>query len=436
MATTTSARPFISRALLRIAGPAAIYLLATVLSRAASILLIPLYTRSLSLSDYGDYALAQTLVNLGAAPISLGMSAAVIRFYFEKGDVAVSRARAGSAARWLVLLVIGLVAAIALGIVATRPADSHGLYGRWELLCMTWSAGGYAIGWIPGLYFRNAQRPVLAACFQLGEFFVTLAAGLLMVLVLGRGLRGAIEATALAASVLAAASIVYILTSMKGPLDTRTLREALRFSLPFVPHTAGNQIQLVSDRWTLKLTGYGEALGGYSIASQLTTPISMIISSWNDAASPMIGEAYRQDGMQGIASRYGRFQRSFPLVALAAGIAVCVALPILSQLVAPAFRGALWIVPFFCASFVVESLYYPNSVVLFYANRTDLIPKVTLTAGILNVILAIVLVTLIGVPGALASRMLSMGFRSGAMWWLARPFVAAPTATPGPSNGA
>jgi O-antigen/teichoic acid export membrane protein len=188
----------------------------------------------------------------------------------------------------------------------------------------------------------------------------------------------------------------------------------------------------------MRLTGFATALGGYSVAAQLTTPISMVIGSWNDAASPPVGEAFRKDAMRGVAERFPKYQRSFVWLSAAAGIAICAALPLLSHFVAPAFRASLWIVPFLCASYVVESLYYPNSAVIFYANRTDLVPKITVTAGVLNVGLNFALISLFGVPGAIASRVLAMGFRSGAMWWVARRQLRSTTmaAAPAPEPNA
>lgn len=402
-------------------GIATVYLGATILARAGSVLLIPLYTRKLALAAYGDYALAQTLIALLSTPIALGMHQAVGRFYFDLKDLNASKQRTGSAARWLVVVTLTIAVLLEMVVLATRPPGTHGIFGRWELSCIIWAAAGSSIGLVPPQYLRCAQRPFPAAAFQLMEFTSTFGSGLLLVLVAGRGLRGAIEAAALAGVFNGAVAIVFILVVMSGPLSMSILREAVWFSLPSIPHAIGNQIQFVTDRWVMKFTGYDVALGSYSLASQLTTPVSMAVEAWHQASSPDFGETSREGGLLAMARRSSSYLRSYVVIALATSSALCLALPIAAPLVGHSFRGALRIVPFLCAIITIESLYSASAVIAVYANRPASVPKVTIPAGILNVALNIVLVPAMGgVPGALVARAMSMGFRSGAMWWLSR----------------
>jgi O-antigen/teichoic acid export membrane protein len=402
-------------------GIATVYLGATVLARAGAVLLIPLYTRRLSLPEYGDYALAQTMISLLSTPIALSLHQAVGRFYFGHKDVAASEARTGGAARWLVIVTLVNALALQLLIYALRPADATGLFSRWALSCIVWGSAGASIGQVPAQFLKGAQRPFPAAGFQLTEFFLTVGAGLLMVLVLGRGLRGAIEAAAIAGIANGCIATTFILIRLKGRVTLTLLKEAVRFSLPFIPHAAGNQIQFISDRWVMKATGYEAALGAYSLASQLTAPVSMAVEAWHQASSPQMGETFRAGGIEGMAKRSTAYQRSYLMIALMAGLGLCLALPIAALVVGKSFQRALWLVPFICAIIALESLYHANAVIVFYADKPGSIPKVTIPAGILNVALNAVLVPAMGgIPGALLSRAISMGFRSGGMWWFAR----------------
>ncbi len=400
-------------------GIASVYLGATVLARAGAVLLIPLYTRRLSLAEYGDYALAQTLISLLATPIALGLHAAVGRFYFDLNDLSASKERVGSAARWLVVVTIGIAALLELLVLAARPAGTHGIFGRWELSCIVWGAAGASVGQVPPQYLKSAQRPFPAAAFQLTEFFLTVGSGLFMVLYLGRGFRGAVEAMAIAGLANGVIATGFVLIALKGPLSRVVLREAMRFSLPFIPHGVGNQVQFVADRWVMKLTGNETALGAYALASQLTTPVSMAIEAWHQASGPQIGEALRTGGIAEVSKRRFGYQRSYLLVGLATSLAVCVALPIAGLLVGKSFHAALWIAPLLCALIVMESLYLSNAVMLLYANEPAWLPKITIPAGALNVLLNAALVPFFGIGGALTSRAVAMGLRSGAMWAIA-----------------
>src|SRR5579862_8778204 len=112
---TLDPRAILRRVLRAATGPAVIYLIASVLAKAGAFLLIPLYTRKLSREEYGDYALAQTLISILPTLLSLGLFSAVSRFYFEGTDRIAARERVGGVARWLVL--ITLATALVLQVV-------------------------------------------------------------------------------------------------------------------------------------------------------------------------------------------------------------------------------------------------------------------------------------------------------------------------------
>jgi O-antigen/teichoic acid export membrane protein len=403
----------------RVVGTAAIYLAATVLARAGTLLLIPLYTRRLSVDEYGDYALAQTLFALLPTPLSLGMHAAIPRVYFEgAGDE--GRRKAGSVARWLIVITALLTSVALVGVMLLTSTGRRGIAGRWELSCVVFGAGMSCIAQLPPLYLRTSQRPLAASAFQLSDFVVSVTAGLLLVHYLDRGLRGAIEVAALAATVSGAIALVFVAVAMRGPLDRTILRRALRFSLPFVPHAAGNQLQGIADRWTMKIVGLNYALGGYALASQLSVPVSMAIAAWNEAASPRLGEVCREAGMPGVARAFRAHQRSYVLVAFAVAIPLCLAIPVIRVFMGPSYFGALGLIPLICGTIVIESFYFPSHVVMLYANKTDAIPKITVVAGVVNVGLNLALIPLYGIYGAIGARALSMTLRSVAMWARAR----------------
>lgn len=416
-------RQFFRGLFTRRVGIAGVYLGATVLARAGAILLIPLYTRRLTTGEYGDYALAQTLIALLSTPLALGLHSAVARFYFEAKDLKKSIERASSVARWLILITVALSAVLQVGVLVAAPAGSQGIHGRWELSCILWAAAGSGIALIPGQYLRGAQRPFAGAGFQIGEFVLNIGAGLLLVLVLNRGLRGAVEAAALASCINGVMAIVFVGIALKGPLCRQTLREAIKFSLPFVPHALGNQVQFIADRWVMKLTGNDAALGVYALATQLTTPVSMTTQAWNTASTPQIGEVSRNEGAIGVAAHAYRYQRSYVLVTAAAALAVCVGLPVAAFVIGKNFSQALHVIPVICGILILESLYFANAVLVFYVDKPAVIPKITISAGILNVLLNVVFVPLFGIWGAILARSISMGLRSAAMWYAARSFL-------------
>src|ERR1700746_554564 len=93
--TWAELRAVAQRARRRVLGPAGIYFGATLLARAGAVLLIPIYTRRLTREEYGDYALAQTMIAFLPTLLSLGLLSAMARYYYDDKDVAASRDKAG-----------------------------------------------------------------------------------------------------------------------------------------------------------------------------------------------------------------------------------------------------------------------------------------------------------------------------------------------------
>ena len=124
-----------------------------------------------------------------------------------------------------------------------------------------------------------------------------------------------------------------------------------------------------------------------------------------------------------MAAHAPRYQRSHVLVTAAASAAVCVGLPIASLLIGKNFSEALHLIPVLCAILVFESISFANADLVFYLNKTGALPKITLTAGLLNVAFNVVLIPFFSIWGAILARALSMAFRGGVMWYAARPHV-------------
>ena len=353
------------------------------------------------------------------------------RFYFQAKDLKESIRLTATVARWLIVFTASIALVLQSIVLLVFPAGHLGMHGRWEVSCILWAAAGSGIGQIPAQYLRNAQRPFAVSALQLNEFAMNVGAGLLFVLGLNRGLRGAIEASAAAAVANGMISIVFVSIALKAPLSRLTLRDALKFSLPYMPHALGNQLHAIADRWIMKVTGNDAALGVYALASQLSTPVSMSTQAWNTASNPQLGEASRHHGAAGLAEQAHRYQRSHVLVTTAASVAVCIGLPVASLLIGKDFAGALHVIPVICAILVFEGISFANADLIFYLNEPGTLPKITVTAGIFNIGLNVVLIPLFGMWGAVLARGLSMSFRAGTMWYVARLFLR--RSVPGPA---
>src|ERR1700733_3710947 len=219
-----------ARALRFLRGPSPIYMSAAVLARLGSFVLIPVYTRRLTTVDYGHYALAQTLLVLLPSILTLGLFASIPRFYYDAADDTKGRAVVGGIARGIAVLAFAFGIPIELVVVIGGTTVTAGFFDRWEATCILIAVIGSAFSTVPDTYLRVSQRPFAVVGFQLGQFALMAAAGILLVSVLGRGARGAVEAMALANGLAGVVACGYVGVRLRGSLTRTLFVDALRLS--------------------------------------------------------------------------------------------------------------------------------------------------------------------------------------------------------------
>src|ERR671927_1502483 len=165
----------------------AIYGLGSIVARILAVLLLPLYTRYLSPSDYG---LIETLVALSAvlaALVAQGMKSAFFRFYFDSPEEE-RRLLVVRTAFWYVMAAATVV--LVLGIALARPI-SRLLFGNGHHVGLViasfvglWAAMNYEQ--MTSL-FRVEQRSTAYVAATLANVALTIAATVLLVVVFDKG---------------------------------------------------------------------------------------------------------------------------------------------------------------------------------------------------------------------------------------------------------
>ena len=405
--------------LVRLKGPAAIYLLAGILTRVGFILLIPLYSRKLNPEQYGDYVLAQTALSVAPAFV-LGLPAALSRFYFDSPNRALSQGRVGGVAKLTIIVTLAVGGMTQGLILLLARASATGLFSRWSLTCVLVAAAGNVLALVPVQFLRDAQRPLAAVAFQLAEFLLILGTGIFLVSSLERGLEGSLEGLAITYAVLGLASIIFTYAFLGGRVSMELSKEALRFSMPYIPHYVANWVQGVADRWTMKLSGAGASLGPYSLGSQLSTPSSLVVNAWNLERGPRTGELYREGGLPAIRSNLRVIVRSYVAAAAVPSVVLIAAIPVLRLYIGAKFYSALWYLPALLLISFIDALYHPFFQVVYYDSKSRWISTVTATSAVASIALSAVFVPLFGVWGAVLARGASTLVRTCSLGFAAR----------------
>lgn len=401
-----------------------LYLVAAVLSRVGGIVLVPLYTRRLSPAEYGGYSLIVSLIALLPLLLTLGLTAVISKVYFDSPDASAARERVGTVARGLFAAAAfgGLV--LSLAALVLWPPGWLGAEPRSVAITVIGGVGT-AFTAVPEAWFRASRQARKAVALQLVTFFSTTGLGVLFVAGLGRGLAGAVEAIALVGIGNGLFALVFV-SRLGGRFEPGVVTRWLPVSLPFVLHFAASWLLSMGDRWVLSTSNLSEALGPYYLAIQVVSPAPMLVATWNELDAARLGEEYRDRGIA--VARAGAPRRAvrYLLVALAGALAVGAIVPVLPWVVGAKFLGAVAFVPALLLAHLLESQYFVPANLLLYAGRTASIPAITVTAGLLNVVLAYVLLPTFGVTALLIARVVASLTRSALMALTARALVRGP----------
>ncbi len=323
----------------------AIYGLGSIVARILAVLLLPLYTRYLSPTDYG---LIETLVALAAvltALVAQAMKSAFFRFYFDSAEPE-RRLLVVRTAFWYVFA--ASTAVLVAGVALSQPIS-------WVLF-HTRSHDGLVIAAFIGLWaamnyeqmtslFRVEQRSTAYVIATLANVAITIAATVLLVVVFDKGPLGVLVGNFTGTLVVYAALLTYSRRALGLQFDRKLYRAMNRFGLPLVPSAVALWLTNFSDRFFLvKLTDAHE-VGLYSIGVRVASAIVLLLTAFR-MAWPAFAYSIEDDR---------EAQRTYSFV-LTYVVYVCCWLALALGLLAPWILKVITTRPFYPAQNVVAPL--------------------------------------------------------------------------------
>jgi O-antigen/teichoic acid export membrane protein len=261
----------------------AIYGVGSIIARVLGVLLLPLYTRYLSPSDYG---LIETLVALAAvltALVAQGMKSAFFRFYFDSAELE-RRHLVVRTAFWYVMAASTVVS---LAGIVLAPQISWLLFG-------THDHGNLVIAAFIGFWaalnyeqmtslFRVEQRSTAYVAATLCNVAITISATILLVVVFDKGPLGVLVGNFTGTLIVYAALLVYSRHALGLQFDRKLYRAMNRFGLPLVPSAVALWLTNFSDRFFLIKLSDAHEVGLYSIGVRIASAIVLLLTAFRMA---------------------------------------------------------------------------------------------------------------------------------------------------------
>jgi O-antigen/teichoic acid export membrane protein len=400
-----------------LAGSALIYTLSNALSAGIPFLMLPVLTRVLKPEEYGQVAMFSVVVAVLGAFTGVNVHGAVGIRFFEKEKFDFPR----YVATCLVILVTSTTVVLALvGLLLPWLEGVTKLPGTWLLAAVLVSAAQFLILTQLSIW-QSSKQPWKFGALRISQSALDALASLVMVIGLGLAWQGRAGGIAIAAGAIACVALLLMCRGgwVKLPPDRHYAEDALRFCVPLIPHTVGAMLIAMIDRFMISNILDVASTGIYLVALQIGMVLGLLTDSFNKAYSPWLLESLKE--MQ--YSREVRIVRfTYAYFAAVAVVALLIGLfapPILGLLVGEKFRAAAPIVAYITLGFAFGGMYYMVSNYVFFAGRTANLAVITLTSGLLNVLMSYVLLKINGVVGAAQAFMLAQACLFAGTWWLA-----------------
>jgi O-antigen/teichoic acid export membrane protein len=400
----------------RLGRHSAIYGIGGLVSRIIAVILLPLYTRYLTPSDYGKIETLLALTTVMGLILRAGITSAFFRFYFDVEDDA-GRLRVLRTSFWFTMGggTLGLVLLLAFaGPVSTL------LFGTASAANLV-RAAGVAL-WATVNYeqmtslFRVEERSVAFVCASLANVFLTIGITLLLVVGLEKGALGVIVGNFSGTLIVYLALLGYRREQLGLQFDRQLLREMNHFGLPLVPTALFLWITNFSDRFFLvKLADVSEA-GLYSVGVRVASAMVLLLTAFR-MAWPAFAYSIRDE-------REARLTYSYVLTYLTVittwgALALTLLAPwLVDLLAAPRFADSASVVGPLAFATVSYGAYIVIAIGVGRARRTQFNWVVTGAAAVVNVALNFALIPTYGMMGAAIATVAAYTTMAvGMAWW-------------------
>lgn len=379
-----------------------VYAVGQILTRMASILLLPLYTHCLTPADYGITAILDLTTAILALVIGGGMVTAVTRFHFDHDSE-----KHTDRVWWT-----GLVYVAVLSTVILLPLWS----GRRILSDLTLGAGiadgssfytltlmtiwAFVLGHVCDAYLRVKKWSGLFVAISMARLLLNVGLNVTFLVGMKMGVYGLLLGN-LIATILHTATLLIVFASTRGRIcfDTLMARQLVKFSIPLVATAVLSMMMHEADRYILQKYVSLKDVGIYSLAHKIGFAVNTLclmpfISIWHVA----IYDIERMGQSEQVFGRVFRwFVSGFGILLLGASLIVK---PLLPMLTPDAYGGSADLVSLILLGFFFFGLQFQFEVPALLTKRSGLLVPGNVLGVIVNIGGNLLLIPVAGVSGA------------------------------------
>ena len=264
------------------------YQVSDLVSKPLAILLLPVYTRHLTSSDYGTAELVGAAVVFTSIAVRMGIGEAFVRFHYEQLDTA---GRDALARRSVLTLLLISTAVCATAALLADPISKLLLDESDPVIIRIAALGLWAFSnlELAQALLRVEERAREYAMFSIANVLLTVSLTVWLVVFQGKGAGGLLFGNYAASSVVLVGLWFWERERLRAkPGEATAIGTLFRFGLPTVPADASVfALNLIDRAWLFHGKGGAAAAGLYSLAIKLSGGMIALARGFQYAWPPL-----------------------------------------------------------------------------------------------------------------------------------------------------
>jgi len=393
---------------------ASIYSVGQIFIRAGAFLLLPLYTRFLSPSDYGMIGFLMMINQILSVILLFGFHAAQSRYLYQFKN--------NTTEIGIYLFSINSFLIVVSGISCVLLTFSgEKIFLLLKIQNIPFNKFGPLIIWT--VFFNIMNQMVISYAManknyrkcitmEIILFCITNVLIIFFVAVQREYSIGYIKALLLSNILFFILFYPLYIKKFKFIFKLQFLNNTIIYGIPIVFHTLASTIHTSIDRGILESKVTIDSLGIYTIGYQIGMIMTVIITSINKSWQPNYFDLMSDSLENHTIEIHNIFNPWLAIISIICCIGMLFSREILYIMTPFNYHEAAFIVPFIIYGYFLEGFYFFFSSPLLFYNKTISFPVITTICATLNILLNIVFIPLWGIYGAAIATIISLGMQS------------------------
>lgn len=310
-----------SRQLKKTAKNSAIYAIGTILRRVTALVMLPIYTRYLTPSDYGVVELLTMAIEFASILAGIRISQAMFRYYLlaesnEEKQAVVSTVL-------IVVTLSSLLGAVVMFFAAV-PITQF-IFGStdyvFEFQLFAFTLVSNAISAVGLSYLRARQMPILFVTIGAATLAIQVSLNIIFVVVLEMHVTGVVYSALISGVIVAVGLSVFILWEVGVNYSRVITIKLVKYVAPLILASIGAFYVAFADKYFIRLFGSLADVGLYALAARVSSIIATVYEAFNMSWGADRFEVVKKENANYVFEQVFRFM-SVGIILSSAGLAL------------------------------------------------------------------------------------------------------------------